>query len=77
VKIRYETFNNPESKPVSVSNRYKNIVRGIGLFFGGFVVMAIGTALPREWSVLYYSAGATITFMGATVIGFLMTSAQN
>jgi len=60
-----------------VSGRYKNIIRGIALFFGGFLVMGIGTALPREWQVLYYSIGATITFMGATVIGFLMTSAQS
>jgi len=52
-------------------------VRGVALFFGGFIVMGIGTALPREWKVLYYSIGATITFMGATVIGFLMTSAQS
>jgi cytochrome c biogenesis protein CcdA len=59
-----------------MAGRYKNLVRGIILFFGGFVVMGIGMFLPREWKILYYSIGATITFMGATVIGFLMTNAQ-
>jgi cytochrome c biogenesis protein CcdA len=57
-----------------MAGRYKNIVRGVILFFGGFVVMGIGTFLPQEWKIMYYSAGATITFMGATVIGYLMTS---
>ena len=57
-----------------MAGKYKNIVRGIILFFGGFVVMGIGTLLPREWKILYYSMGGTITFMGATVIGYLMTS---
>jgi cytochrome c biogenesis protein CcdA len=54
--------------------RYKNIIRGITLFFGGFIVMGIGMFLPEQWSVFYYSIGATITFMGATVIGFLMSN---
>ncbi|QGA80894.1 hypothetical protein LC1Nh_1020 [Candidatus Nanohalobium constans] len=57
-----------------MSGRYKNIIRGVILFFGGFVVMGIGTVLPEQWKVFYYSIGATITFMGATVIGYLMTS---
>jgi VIT1/CCC1 family predicted Fe2+/Mn2+ transporter len=57
-----------------MAGKVKNIVRGVGLFFGGFVVMGIATFLPREWKIFYYSIGATITFMGATVIGYLMTS---
>ena len=57
-----------------MSGRYKNIIRGIILFFGGFMVMGIGTLLPNKWQIFYYSIGATITFMGATVIGYLMTN---
>lgn len=59
-----------------MAGRYKNIVRGILLFFGGFLVMGIGTMLPEQWKIFYYSIGSTITFMGATVIGFLMTNPQ-
>jgi cytochrome c biogenesis protein CcdA len=57
-----------------MAGKYKNIVRGVLLFFGGFIVMGIGTLLPQEWKILYFSMGGAITFMGATVIGFLMTN---
>lgn len=57
-----------------MAEKYKNIVRGILLFFGGFIVIGIGTFLPMEWKILYYAIGATITFIGATIIGYLMTS---
>ena len=60
-----------------MAGKYKNIARGIMLFFGGFVVMGMGTLMPQKWEVIYYSMGSTITFMGATVIGFLMTAAQS
>ena len=59
-----------------MSGEYKNMIRGAGLFIGGFLVIGMAALMKENVRIIFYSLGTTITFMGATVIGFLMTKAQ-